>query len=150
MCLISPKKFEAKAWKSVDGKMAPMWYDTTCYKVMRVRPGWPFINNIYSPIRWMRWNKFKTYSTGFDEPEIINGVVDGRCYYSFMNKEDAIALCNYMNGCATSGCHVYRVYECTIPANTNFIYEGYYEMPNGGLSPCFASEKMKIRKCVYK
>ena len=150
MCLTNVKKIIAPAWKSENGKMVQDWYDITCYKVLLVEGKWPR-KKLYSPI-WGEfvWKRGKTYSTGVDVPEIEHNFtkdweeVYGGAFHTFCNLTDAINMANNK----TSKHNTYCVYECVIPKDTKFLYEG--TIGGSCMAPGYASEKLIVKKPVYQ
>ena len=149
MCLNNAKKIEALAWKSDGGKMVPMWYDTTCYKVFKVRKHKLF-NRLQSPICGnMNWRKHKKYATGCMEPVIFGNEVWGDAYHVIGNKEDAITFCDNLTTRFGSRGDKYVVCRCTVPADTNFIYDG--DTYIGATEKVFgrAVEKLIVKEVVH-
>lgn len=156
MCLSDSKKINGLAWHFVNGELAPMWYDIHCYKILEVRGFWPF-RKLWSPIMFHEWRRGKVYATGYDEPTFNwRNNVEGRSFHSYMNMDDAVRICdvfneNEMKKSNKKARRFYAVFDCVIPADTKFLYEGNYQCFDGESSaPCYASEKLKIGKCVYK
>jgi len=123
--------------------------DRTCYKVLLVKGKWPF-RKLHSPL-WddFTWKKNKMYSaTACEEPDRTRigddkWEVDGRSFHSFMNLLDA---CFVAEEIKKNKQEDYRVYECIIPKDTRFVYEGEYGCGYGS----YASEKLIVKKQVYK
>ena len=150
MCLVNVKKIIAPAWKSENGKMVQDWYDITCYKVLVVEGKWPrkkLCSPMFSDFVWKRG---KTYSTGVDKPEVeYNHTKDwyevmGDAFHTFGNLADAI---NFANSMASHN-QPYYVYECVIPKDTKFLYEG--TVGGSCMAPGYASEKLIVKKPICK
>ena len=150
MCLNNAKKIEALAWKSEGGKMVPMWYDTTCYKVFKVVREHKLFNRLQSPICCnMNWRKHKKYATGHKEPDIYGNEVWGGAYHVLVNKEDAITFCDNLTARYGDCGDRYVVCRCTVPADTNFIYDGDTYIGVKGKVFGRAVEKLIVNEVVH-
>ena len=142
--------------------------DIKCYKVLQVDGMWLF-RTLWSPIMYYKWKQGKVYATGRNEPIIepdlragkpewgVVNRVEGGSFHTYADRDAAIRICNEFNKYELSKepsvfrRFRYAVYECVIPADSNFVYEGTYTCFSGGKEDkCFASEKLRIGKCIYR
>ena len=155
MCLENIKKLEQPT------------SDIKCYKILQVYGMWPF-RKLFSPIMYHEWKQGKVDSIGCDEPIIkpdlcaekpewyMKNRIEGDSFHSYADRDVAIRICNKFNKYEISKgarAHRYRyaVHECVIPTDSKFVYEGAYACFYGDEpDKCFASEKLKVGKCVYR
>jgi len=145
MCLTNARNITTTAWKCVGGEMVPDRFEIPCYKVFRVKGFWPF-RKLMSPFHTETvWKRGKVNEIGKDEPKADewHTHISGDAFHSFEHLKDAIDEVDIMN--KNCGGVRYRVYECVIPKDTKFLYDGYY---GGSFIRNYASEKLKVVKRV--
>ena len=137
MCLYNSKKIE-----KIDE-------DIICYKAFYVkRKGFKKI--ITSPVKSNYVWEDKKGELSFDRPEILDGDKIGAfAFHSFKEKDPAIRFAKYLDNYFNKEDGRFVVYECTIPKDTKFLYEGdncFWVYCKKG----WASQKLIIGKSVYK
>lgn len=134
MCLYMPKKRDINE-------------DIIAYKVLKIGKNHKKTSPIY---KTFIWKINKEYAINTNEPDITLYdeylEINGNAFHTFKFLDDAkTALISYKNRHNIfDKLQDMAIYECIIPQNTNFLYEGI----TGNNFQGYASEKLIIKKKI--